>query len=234
MSMTRLGISICSVLVAVSTLADHHKTDVTGAWLGVGVGPNGESSESTMTISKKDGKLVGTSENDQGVKRDLSRVEFDGKAFVAEIDFDQNGQKGVLGVKAKLSDKGEFKGNWYAKDDSGTELYTGEWSAVRALNKVIAGRWTVIAETDNGDNEHELEINKAGRSFTGTVVGDSGSAKLESLKVKKNQLSFEFPFGEGTIKVAATQKGPKKISGKWTYFDSAETELGSGNWTATK
>ncbi len=232
--MTRLWIGICSVLVAVSTLADHHKADVTGAWHGVGVGPNGESSESTLTVSKKDGKLLGTSENDQGVERDLSRVEFDGKGLVAEIDFDQNGQKGVLGVKAKLNDKGGLKGNWYAKDDSGTELYTGEWSAVRALNKVIAGRWKVVAERDNGDNEHELEINKAGQSFTGAVVGDSGSAELESFKVKKNQLSFEFPFGEGTVKVAATQMGPKKLSGKWTYFDSAGTDLGSGNWTATK
>ncbi len=234
MTKQRFWIGICSILVAASVSADHHKPDVTGAWLGVGVGPNGESSESTMTISKKEGKLVATSVNDQGVERDLDRIKFDGKSLVGELDFDQNGQVGVLGIKAKLNAKGELKGNWYANDDSGSELYSGEWSAVRVLSKVIAGRWNVVAETDNGPNEHEIEISKSGRVFTGAVVGDSGSADLESVKVKQNKLSFEFAFGEGTVKVAAVQMGPKKLSGEWTYFDSSDTELGSGSWKATK
>ncbi len=99
---------------------------------------------------------------------------------------------------------------------------------------MAAGRWTVVAETDDGDNEHEIELSKSGRTFSGSVVGDAGSAELESVKVKKNKLTFEFQFGDGTIKVAAAQMGPKKLSGKWTYFDSADTDLGSGNWTATK
>ena len=234
MRMTRLLVAVCSVLVGLAASADHHKASVVGVWHGVGVGPNGDESESTMTITKKDGKLVGNSVNEQGDERNLDRIKFDGTSLHVEIDIDLNGQSGVLGVKAKLGSNGELKGNWFANDDGGTELYSGDWSAVRNLSKVAVGSWNVVAVTDDGDMEHQISIKKEGYRYTGTVEGDAGSLDLENLRVKKNKISFEFAFGDGTVKVAAAQTGPTKLAGEWTYFDSSDQELGSGKWTANK
>ena len=214
--------------------ADHHEAGVDGVWYGTGVGPNGEESESTLSITKKDGKLSATSENDQGVTRDLDRIEFKGSKLTGEIDFDQNGQEGVLGVKAELNKKGELKGKWFANDGAGTELYSGDWSAVRVLDKVVVGDWDVVAVTDDGELEHEISISKTGTKYSGAVVSDQGSLDVEKLRIKKNKLSYEFVFGDGTVKVAATLMGAKKLSGKWTYFDSSDQELGEGIWTAKK
>ena len=227
-------VGVVSLVSAFSLVADHHKASVDGVWYSVGTTPNGEESKSTLTITKKDGKLAATSVNDQGRTREFDRVTFEGQTLKGEIDFERDGQTGVLGVKATLDKKGILKGNWYLNDANGTELFGGDWGGHRALDKVIAGTWNVVAETDNGDNEHQLIVSKSGASFSGSVEGDGGSLELDKVTVKKNKLTVEFPFGDGSITVEAAQTGAKKMTGKWIYFDSTDVELGSGNWTAKK
>lgn len=239
-SMVNRSRILVGTLVAVSALslsADHHKIEkanIVGTWLGVGIGPNGEESESTLVFSLKEGKLKATSESENGEVRNLDRVKFDGESLKGEIDIDYNGQSGVLGVKAKLGAKGEFKGNWFANDGDGNELYSGDWTAVRSLKKAVAGSWDVVASTSNGDNEHQLVVTKGNSGLEASVHSNDGSVDISKIRVKRNELSFQFEFGDGTIKVAAVQSGPKELKGKWTYFDSSDVEVGSGDWNATK
>jgi hypothetical protein len=234
MKRTRLLVGIASVVAVMAVTADHHKEGVAGVWYGTGVGPNGEESESTLTITEKDGKLSATSVNEQGDSTDFDRITFKDSKLAGEIDFDQNGQEGVLGVKASLNKKGEFKGNWYANDADGNELYTGDWTLVRALDKVVVGDWNVVAITDDGELEHEISITKSGYKYSGSVNSDQGSLEIEKISVKKNKLSYEFTFGDGSVKVTAALMGAKKLAGEWAYFDDSDQEVGKGEWTAKK
>ena len=234
MKLTRMIVGALSLATALSLSADHHKESLEGEWIGIGSIPNGGESKSTLTIKKEKGKLSATSVNEEGESRKFDRVKFDGKTLVGELDLEMNGQTGVLGVNAKLGKTGELKGRWYANDDSGTELYTGDWAAYRNLQKSIKGSWNVIAETDNGDNPHNVVFEKTGYSYSGQVKGESGELDLNQVSVKKNEVSFDFVFGEGTVKVKAAQTGPTKLAGKWTYVDAGGTEAATGNWKATK
>lgn len=234
MKRTRLLVGIASVVAVMAVSADHHEESVAGVWYGTGVGPNGDESESTLTITEKDGKLSASSENDQGTSRDLDRITFKDSKLAGEIDFDRDGQEGVLGVKASLNKKGELKGKWYANDADGSELYAGDWIGVRALDKVVVGEWNVVAITDDGDLEHQISITKSGYKYSGSLTSDDGSIELEKITVKKNKLSYEFPFGEARVKVAAALMGAKKLSGEWTYIDSSDQEAATGKWSAKK
>ena len=234
MKRTRLLVGIASVVAVMAVSADHHEESVAGVWYGIGVGPNGEESESTLTITEKDGKLSASSESDQGDSRDLDRITFKDSKLTGEIDIDQNGQEGVLGVKASLNKKGELKGKWFANDADGNELYIGAWTALRALDKVVVGEWNVVAVTENEDLEHQIKVTKAGYKYSGTLESDQGSLELEEVKVKKNKLSYEFTYGDGSVKVVAALMGAKKLSGEWLYFDSSDQEVGKGKWTAKK
>ncbi|MDA7497164.1 hypothetical protein N8494_00445 [bacterium] len=234
MKRTRLLVGIASVVAVMAVSADHHEESVAGVWYGTGVGPNGEESESTLTITEKEGKLSASSKSDQGDSRDLDRITFKDSKLAGEIDFDQDGQEGVLGVKAGLNKKGELKGKWYANDADGNELYTGDWTGLRALDKVVVGEWNVVAITDDGDLEHQISIAKSGYKYSGSITSDQGSIEIEKITVKKNKLSYEFPFGEARVKVAATLMGAKKLSGAWTYFDDSDQEAGTGKWSAKK
>lgn len=234
MKSTRTIVGTLSLAAALSLSADHHEASLEGEWIGIGSIPNGGESKSTLTITKEKNKLAATSVSEEGESRDFDRVKFDGKTLVGELDIDMNGQTGVLGVNAKLDKTGQLKGRWYANDDSGTELYTGDWAAYRNLQKSIKGTWDVIAETDNGDNPHNIVFEKTGYSFSGQVKGEGGELDLNQVSVKKNEVSFDFAFGEGTVKVKAAQTGPTKLAGNWTYIDDAGSEAATGNWKATK
>ncbi len=236
MMMSRLAGSILAVVVSLSVSADHHggKAKVAGKWHAVAEMPTGEESASTFTFEEKEGKLSAEFEGENGDVRTFDQVSVDGKVVTAEMNFDFNGQAGVIGMKATLGEKGALKGNWYAKDGDGNEQYSGAWSAVRALDPVVVGVWNVVAETDEGDNEHRLVLSKTAGKYSGNVESDGGSLPVNSVKVKKNKLDFGFDFGEGSIKVSGVLVGAKKLSGRWTYYDASEIEVGSGKWTAKK
>lgn len=234
MKLKNVLITAMAVFTAISVSANDQNPGVVGVWLGLGEDNNGGVNRNTLTIEKKGDKLTATSEGDNGDVRDLDRVKFDGKTLEASLDFEADGRQGVLGVKAALDDKGVLKGKWYVKDDSGAEIYSGDWKGYRDLKRSILGDWEVSAETNDGANEHRVEFSKSGYLYSGKAKSPEGAIDFNEVAVKRNEVSFELPFGEGTVKVKAAQTGPKKLTGQWTYVDQFGDETGSGKWTAKK
>ncbi len=233
--MKKLLVATSIIAVSISGLfADHHAADVVGVWHTEGGSPEGGTVNGTLTIKKVEGKLTAINVGQDGNERDIDRVKLDGKTLTLEIDMAEGGFSGVIGAKGKLNADGELKGNWFARGEDGNELFSAEWTALRALDKAATGTWNATAVTDNGDSDHQIILSKSGVKFSGRVEGDAGAIDLEKLSVKKNKITFEFPFGDGTVRVKAAQHGTTKLAGKWHYLDSFGDEAATGKWYASK
>lgn len=222
-------------LSAAVSLADSHASNVEGVWEAMMSRPNGDTVDSKLTIQKKDGKWAGTAVNSQGEERKLDRVSFDGKSLGIEVDIERDDWSGVIGVKAKLDDKGVLKGNWYAKGDEDNQIASGDWKAVRSLKAALAGTWKIVAKTDEEDFEHRIVFSASGSGFSGTAHREEDSLDFTKVTIEGNKLFLEFLFGEeGKVKVKAFQRTAKKMIGEWTLFDNLDSAIDSGEWVATK
>lgn len=221
-------------LSAAVSLADSHASNVEGVWEATMTRPNGEMAESTLAIQKKDGKWSGTVVSSQGEERKLDRVSFEEKSLKIEVDVERDDWSGVIGVKAKLDDKGVLKGNWYVQGDDGNQSASGDWKAVRSLKATLEGTWNVVAKTDEEDFDHQVVFSKSSSGFSGTARRDEESMEFAKVTVEKNKLLLELPFDEGMIKIKAFQRTAKKIVGEWTLFDDLGSAEDSGEWVATK
>ena len=221
-------------LSAAVSLADSHAPNVEGVWEATMTRLDGEMTDSTLKIQKKDGKRSGTVVSSQGEERKLDRVSFDGKSLKIEVDVEREDWCGVIGVQAKLDAKGVLKGNWYVQGDDGNRSASGDWKAVRSLKAVLAGTWNVVAKTDEEDFEHQVVFSKSSSGFSGTARRDEDSMDFAKVAVKGNKLLLELPFDEGTVKVKAFQQTAKRIVGEWTLFDDLDSATDSGKWVATK
>ncbi len=341
-----IGLPLESPLVAADSIS------LLGDWEATAETPNGDTSESSFTISKEGGEFTGTAVGSDDVERPIDRINIDGKTVTFELDVEGNGQKGLLRVVAEETEKGKLSGKWHLFDDAGTEhiaeawtavrtsapaepapaatndsiagkwnaiattddgtelesevtftqnagVYsgglkseraditfdkvnvsekkvtvdfvldlngnevdtrivatlenedlltgkwvifdgagqeaaTGPWKAERVLTLDLAGTWNVLAKTDQGDNEHQIMFEKTGSGFQGKAESDAGSAEFTEVKVDGNEVNLALPFGEGTIKVAASYKEKNKLTGTWAYHDSDDIDQATGEWVATK
>jgi len=193
-----------------------------------------DTNTSSLTVIKKDGKWSASMVGEDGEKRDLTRTKADGKSLIIEFDMEANGQRGVIGAKAALNKDGALVGKWYARDDSGNELMTNDWKAVRSASSVLAGSWNVVAVTDDNDLEHQMIIKKSGSNFSGYASSDDGQLDYDKVTASKNVVKLELPYGGGTVKVEAKLKQARKLVGQWKYFDEFKDEVASGDWSASK
>ena len=230
-SLTGLVFAFCATLTA-----DHHEATVNlaGKWVASASFNDSETRDSTFTIRKKDGKWTASMVNEDGVKQDMDRAKVDGKTLVVEFDFERDGSKGVIGAKANLDKDGALVGKWYVLDGDGTEQMTNDWKAVRSLASIFAGKWEALAETDENDILHDLIVKKAGSGFEAIASSEAGETSYSSVKVEKNALKMELPFGGGKVKVSVKLTKTRKLEGEWKYYDEFNEEAAKGNWSATK
>ncbi len=235
--MKKIKSILCAVVAfsVVSLFADHHLPSLEGVWHGAGTLPDGGGiSETTLTIKKESGKLSAVSVNAEGEARSIDRIKVNGVALEIEIDVGQGDQRGIIGVKAKLDDKGVMNGKWYIRGNDGTEYALENWQAVRALSPDLAGSWNIVAKTEEGDKEHQVDFTKSGSGFDASVKFESGRAEFTKAKVDKNKLRLELPYGEGQIKVEALYRSENRLVGKWVLFNSSNQEESNGAWSASK
>jgi len=226
------GIAVIA-LTAFSNV-ETNAANFTGKWITTATLPDGETRESSLTVSKKDGNLQATLIGQTGDERVLDRVKTEGKTLTIEFDFERDGNTGIIGAKASLNQQGALIGKWYVQDGNGTETASEDWQAVRSAAAVLKGKWNVVAETTENDIKHAMVIKKNGASFTGYAESDEGQLDYTSVKADKNVLKLELPYGGGTVKVEATLKQARKLEGKWIYLDEFKDEVADGNWSATK
>ena len=228
-----LGMGLAALLSAV---ADHHKPSVSldGKWDVTAAIDDFETRDSTLTLSHADGKWKGIMVGEDGESRDFDRVNIDGHTLIIELDVSQNGQNGVLGAKAELQKNGELSGKWYLRGDDGVEYMTNDWEAVRSLANVAAGNWKATAFTPEGDLNYTLNLSKKGSSFNGTVASGQGALELSKVKIDKNTLTTENPYGDGSVKVVAKLTEASKLKGQWFFRDEFGAEVADGEWFANK
>ncbi|MFT4639876.1 MAG: hypothetical protein ACI8T1_003201 [Verrucomicrobiales bacterium] len=207
-------------------------TSIAGKWNAKSTSDNGEM-ESVVTFTKDGEKFKGTATSDNG-SLDFDSVKVDGKNVEIELTFDINDTEVPITIKADQTDDDHLKGKWIVFDESGQEEASGAWTAERALTLDLAGTWGVVATTDDGDLEFKSIFEKTDSGYKGKTVSNQGSNDYSLVKVSDNDVKLEAPFGEGTVKVAASYKEKNKLTGKWTYFDSSDSEVASDAWVATK
>ena len=109
-----------------------------------------------------------------------------------------------------------------------------KWVAVRSIKEDIAGSWNVTAKTDNGDMEHAMVMKKEGNRFSGYASSSEGDADFSNLKLEKNTLSMQVPYGGGIVKIKSKLIAKGQLKGKWTFFDEFDQEVATGEWIAIK
>jgi hypothetical protein len=82
--------------------------------------------------------------------------------------------------------------------------------------------------------EHAMIVKKSGSGFSALASTDDGETNYNRVKVLKNGLKMEIPFGGGTVKIAAKLSAAQKLVGEWKYYDDFNEEVAKGNWSATK
>lgn len=227
-----LGIAVLSVMVIHNV--EVNAANFAGKWVTTSEMPDGESRDGNLTLSKNEGQLKGTLIGRSGDEIQLDRVKTEGKTLNIEFDYERDGQSGVIGAKASLNKDGALIGKWYIRGEDGEEVASNEWKAVRSAASIVAGKWDVVAVTTENDLEHVMVIKKSGSSFSGYTESDEGLLDYTSVSAKKNEVRMELPYGGGTVKVEAKLTQPRKLVGKWIFFDEFKEEVANGDWSATK
>jgi hypothetical protein len=107
----KLLLSVCAVLMlGFSAATAFAATDVTGAWTGKMVGPNGDGFQITFTFKQDGAKLTGTVSGPMGDPMEITAGKIDGDKLTFDVSF--NGMtihhEGVFsGDTIKLTTKAE-------------------------------------------------------------------------------------------------------------------------------
>ena len=206
---------------------------VIGKWNAKATTNEGEVLPSVVTILERDGKLTGESRSDRGgvgfdsVKFAGGKVEID---FVLEIE----GNRIPVRLAAVHDGGNQLKGRWIILGENEAEVTSGPWEAARQApptpKLALEGKWNTLAKTDEGESKGQIGFEKRGDGYIGRHAG-GGEFKVN--KVEGNDISFEFPFGEGTVVINAVHKDGKLVGG-WTYYDKSDIETASDYWVAER
>ena len=207
--------------------------DIVGDWDAKATTGDGQEMESEVVFAKKDDKLSGSSKSDRGETK-FDSVKVDGKKVNVELTLEMNGTELDTEIVVEAKTKDHLEGKWIISDDTGQEAATGPWEAKRKASFDLVGTWEVVADTDNGETEHNAVFTKKEDAYQGSANSDEGEADYTTVKVEGVEVHLALPFGEGIVKVTAKADGADKLSGTWVYLDSSDTEVATDKWNATR
>lgn|GEM_PF-650656 len=205
---------------------------IVGKWNAKSTTDNGDLA-SVVTFTKDGEKFKGNSKSEQG-SLDFDSVSVEGKEVEIELTLDYEGTDIPVTIRAEQTDEDHLKGMWLIFDASGQEAASGEWEAERALMLDLAGKWNVVAATDDGDLEFQSVFERTESGYKGTSETNDGSMDYKSIDVSDNEVKLGLPFGDGSVKIEASYTEKNKLTGKWHYFENSDTEAASGDWAASK
>ena len=199
--------------------------NILGKWVAKAVTPNGPI-ELELEVKIEGNQLVGTMAGFQG-SVPLSNLKFE--------DPDLSLEATLAGATFKLTGMlkdGKFAGNY---EQVGADL-KGTWTAERKDPPVpaagpgeIAGAWTSVAVTPNGDLTATLDLKHEGDKVTGSVSSETGALPIQAASYKENRLQFDVEFGGNRYRIGAVLKDGK-LFGQWSSVGGSD----SGAWSATR
>src|SRR5438034_4300894 len=199
--------------------------NILGKWVAKAVTPNGPI-ELELEVKIEGNQLVGTMAGFQG-SVPLSNLKFENPDLSLEAT--------LAGATFKLTGMlkdGKFAGNY---EQVGADL-KGTWTAERKDPPVpaagpgeIAGAWTSVAVTPNGDLTATLDLKHEGDKVTGSVSSETGALPIQAASYKENRLQFDVEFGGNRYRIGAVLKDGK-LFGQWSSVGGSD----SGAWSATR
>ena len=100
-----------------------------------------------------------------------------------------------------------------------------------ALAGGSAGTWTITVENPQGSRTSELTVAEAEGGYSGSLVGQRGTAELQSINVEGDSFSFtltmETRMGEFELTYSGTVSGD-------TLSGNIETSMGGRPFTAVR
>ena len=237
MKATAFIVAVAALGLQSPAFADHHgkghELNPLGTWE-VSAAMDLETRDSTLLITKTEEGLKAVITPDEGDVMTMTRATVDGKTLTIELDFEQDGQAGIIGAKASLNEKGALSGKWYVRDTNGQEWMTNDWEAARSVKASLGGKWAVVARTQDNDMEHEIVFANEANKWTATAQSGQGSADFEKVRAMKDNLRLEMPWGDGKVRINAKLTAADRFKGAWTYVDEFGDEAATGDWIAEK
>lgn len=193
--------------------------DFPGTWNVSSQNENGEPMKSRLILKDEGGTLNAVLLSGER-KVPVSKLQRQGDQISFQIPYND------ITVTIKLTLQGDkLKGNWSV--DSGE---TGPVNAERAASSPVAGKWTVTATMQDGNQmKVTLELKDEGGKLSGTLTTQDGnSLPIAEAKLEGNALSFKLPTDNGAFTLKLNFDGE---SGKGTYLTPDGT---SGPLTANR
>ncbi len=195
----------------------------------------------TWTFAKEGDTLTAHSkDNESGDERDFDRVTLDGNKVTMEIDFERDGNSGVLKVVAEKGDSGKLGGNWSIVGADGTVYAEGAVTASKKVAVAYAGEWMSTAKVpDGGEHTAALSLSGDNAALKGAFTTEEGTkVEIDNITTGEKHVRFAFDITveENSINVVieAALKDENTLSGVWIVKGEDGAEADKGEWTAVR
>jgi hypothetical protein len=231
-------------LLAFSSIARADATDkpvdLAGVWNVTAITEEAERSV-TWTFTKDGEAVTGmTRDNESGDERKLDRVTVEGKKVILEIDYERDGNSGVIRIITEQAEPGKLVGKWSIIGSDGTTYMTGAASAIKEATIAFAGDWKTTSKLPDGKEiTTGLTLTGANSELKGAFTLEDGKkVEIDQITTGENHVRFAFDVAieENTMNVVieAKSENPNKLVGVWIIKGADGAEADKGEWTATR
>lgn len=167
--------------------AAEQKVDPTGTWTWTIPVGNGNEIHRSVTLTRKDGKLTGTTRSaDEQSAKPLDSVSLKGDELRFQYTVDFNGNS----FSPKYS--GKITGDKIVGEilmGLGDQEIKRDWEAKRAAD--ATGTWKYSITTRNGrEFERTIRLKQEGNKLTGAIVGNQNDTAISGGKIENGEISF--------------------------------------------
>lgn len=226
---------LAPIALSLALVAHAPALDLPGTWDATASTEEGER-RITWAFAKDGDGFTGTStDNESGEVRKLDRVKVGGDTLTIEVDFERDGDRGMVKVVAEQAAPGELAGRWSMQGADGTVYAEGAVAATKRRAPSAVGEWSVLAKVPEGDDvEATLTIEEHDAGLSATFENAAGGQlAVDQTTLEGGALRLQFTMGDDdtTVVVEAEFEGEDKLAGVWVV---PGREGAKGDWQATR
>ena len=238
MQLLKLFLTVSVLFVTASsnlTAKEAKSSSVVGKWNATAKTDNGER-ELVWDIKHNGDKLVGVSLDGEN-ERKFDKVSYKDKKLILEVDFERDGNKGIIRVEAETKKFGQLDGEWSIVDEDGKEYLSGDVSAWKEIS--FESEWEAVAELpDDQKLEAVLHLKGKNSKLKGVLETDSSETKMEKIDVDEQTITLNFKLDydgdELDCEIEAKPTSDDRLVGKWKVIDDDGDEELSGEIVAER
>lgn len=212
-------------------------SDPTGIWKWSFTRPNGQTVENTLTLKREGDRLVGSIQGSQGREIPIREAKISGNELSFKVSRQvREGRTLEMEYRGKIQEN-KVTGEITMRGGNGER--TREWTATRAEPEVnVSGKWDFsVTVSDDRTLDALLDLNREGRTLTGSLQGDSWELPISEGKVEGDTISFttvrQLDDGGRIVYKSTGKVSGNRIHGK-VNFETPEGEARTLDWKATR